>query len=278
MQVPSPAFPLGIPVFLPTLRGPMPRLPLSLSIVSFNEETNLRRCLDSVANLVEEIVVVDSGSTDRTLEVAKEFGAITQHQKWLGHRDQKGVALGLCTKPWVLVLDCDEEVSPELRADIVRFFESGDCDRHDGAWMNRRTWFLGRWIRHGDWYPDRKLRLLRRAVAKAGGEPEHDKFDLLGTLPTLRFSGDLLHYSFRDINHYLTKQVEFTDHFLARERAAGRGFSLFKALARPAWRFFRAYVLRLGFLDGFPGLWIAGATAFFNFVRYSRRFDDKASS
>ena len=252
----------------------MPRLPLSISIVSCNEETNLRRCLASAAELAQEIVVVDSGSTDKTLEVAKEYGAIIQHQKWLGHRDQKGVALGLCTQPWVLVLDCDEELSPALREDIVRFFESGDSERYDGAWMNRLTWFLGRWIRHGDWYPDSKLRLLRRSVAKAGGSPEHDKFDLNGTLPTRTLKGDLLHYSFRDVSHYLTKQVQFSDDFLTRERSKGKRFSLFKVLARPTWRFFRAYILRLGFLDGFPGLWIAGATAFFNFVRYSRTFED----
>ncbi len=257
----------------------MPRLPLSISIVSFNEEANLRRCLNPVADLAEEIVVVDSGSTDRTCEVAREeYAAKVQHQPWLGHRDQKGVALGLCTQPWVLVLDCDEEVCPTLRADIVRFFESGDHERHDGAWMNRKTWFLGRWITHGDWYPDRKLRLLRREKARSGGSPEHDRFDLAGDGPTLRLKGDLLHYSFRDVSHYLSKQVQFSDDFLARQREGGKKFSLFKVVARPAWRFFRAYVLRLGFLDGFPGLWIAAATAFFNFVRYSRTFEDKTRS
>lgn len=253
----------------------MPGLPLSISIVSFNEEANLRRCLSSVADLAEEIVVVDSGSTDKTCEVAREFGAKVQHQPWLGHRDQKGVALGLCTRPWVLVLDCDEVVSPELRTAILSFFEQGDAERFDGAWMNRKTWFLGRWITHGDWYPDRKLRLLRREKAKSGGSPEHDKFELVGDGPTRRLEGDLLHYSFRDVSHYLLKQVQFSDDFLVRERARGRGFSLFKVIARPFWRFFRAYVLRLGFLDGFAGLWIAGATAFFNFVRYSRTFEDQ---
>lgn len=253
----------------------MPRLPLSLSIVSMNEETNLRRCLQSAADLVSEIVVVDSGSTDRTLEVAAEFGARVQHQKWLGHRDQKQVALNLCTQPWVLVMDCDEEISPELWASIERFFAVEDSQRPTGATMNRRTWFMGAWIRHGDWYPDRKLRLFRRASAKAGGEPEHDKFELSPGSNTAHLAGDLLHYSFRDMSHYLNKQVQFTEEFLRRERNAGRGFSLFNAVFRSWWRFFRAYVLRLGVLDGFPGFWIATATAFFAFVRYSRIYEDQ---
>lgn len=246
---------------------------MSLSIVSLNEETNLRRCLQSAADLVSEIVVVDSGSTDQTCEVAREFGARVQHQAWLGHRDQKQVALNLCTQPWVLVMDCDEELSPELRSSLERFFASGDAERLDGACMNRLTWFLGRWIRHGDWYPDRKLRLFRRDKARAGGEPEHDKFELAPGSTLVHLRGDLLHYSFRDISHYLNKQVQFTEEFLKRERKAGRGFSLFKAVSRPLWRFFRAYVLRLGVLDGFAGLWIAAATAFFAFVRYSRTFE-----
>lgn len=254
----------------------MPRLPLSLSIVSMNEETNLRRCVQSAADLVSEIVVVDSGSTDRTLDVAREFGARTQHQPWLGHRDQKQVALDLCTQPWVLVMDCDEELSPELRASIQQFFATDDASRPDGATMNRLTWFLGTWIRHGDWYPDRKLRLFRREKARAGGEPEHDRFDLSPGAITTHLQGDLLHYSFRDMSHYLNKQVQFTEEFLKRERKAGRGFSLFNAVFRSWWRFFRAYVLRLGVLDGFPGFWIAVSTAFFAFVRYSRTYEDPA--
>ena len=255
----------------------MPRLPLSLSIVSMNEETNLRRCLNSAADLAAEIVVVDSGSTDKTLEVAREFGAHVHHQPWLGHRDQKQVALDHCTQPWVLVMDCDEELSPELRHSIEQFFAGDETSRADGAFMNRRTWFLGTWIRHGDWYPDRKLRLFRRDKAKTGGAPEHDKFEMAAGSSTVPLSGDLLHYSFRDISHYLNKQVQFTEEFLKRERKAGRSFSLFNALTRPLWRFFRAYVLRLGVLDGFAGLWIAAATAFFAFVRYSRTFEEQAA-
>ncbi len=255
----------------------MSRLPLSLSIITCNEEVNLRRCLASAAELASEIIVVDSGSKDGTCAVATEFGARVQHQDWLGHRDQKNIALGLCTQPWVLALDSDEELSAELRQSILAFFESGEHERNDGAWMNRRTWFLGRWIRHGDWYPDRKLRVFRHDRATWSGSPEHDYIALAGDGPTTRLSGDLLHYSFRDISHYLSKHIGYADVFLAREQARGRGFSWLSVLTRPPWRFLRAYVLRLGFLDGFPGLWIAVATAFYAFVRYSRTYENPKS-
>jgi len=248
-------------------------LPLSLSIVSCDEEVNLRRCLASVAGLAREIVVVDSGSKDGTLEVARAFGARVVHQDWLGYRDQKNVALGLCTQPWVLALDCDEEVSLELREALVRFFESGDDGRFAGAEMARKVFFLGRWITHGDWYPDRKIRLFLREKARWGGSPEHDRVELTeGAVK--RLEGDLLHYSFRDMAHYISKINGFADVFLERQKADGAEWSLVAAVFRPWWRFFRAYVLRRGFLDGFPGFWIAIATAFFAFVRYSRKYED----
>lgn len=252
----------------------MAALPLSIAIVSKNEEANLRRCLRSAAGLAAEIIVVDSGSTDGTLAVAAEFGAQVHHQDWLGYRDQKNVALRFCARPWVLALDCDEELSPQLRQSIVAFFEGGYDDRMAGAWMARKVWFLGRWITHGDWYPDRKLRLFRREGAIWGGSPEHDRIELTG--PTTVLAGDLHHFSFRDIRHYISKINTFSDVFLERQKEAGARWSLLHTVFRPWWRFFRAYVLRRGFLDGFPGFWIATATAFFAFVRYSRKFEHEA--
>jgi glycosyltransferase involved in cell wall biosynthesis len=248
--------------------------PLSLSIIARNEEANIARCLRSAAGLAQEIVVVDSGSTDRTRQIAEGFGAKVTHQDWLGHRDQKNVALGLCTQPWVLALDCDEELSAELRQSIEGFFREALPDRFDGAECNRKVWFLGRWITHGDWYPDRKLRLFRRDKAKWAGSPEHDYVELNGAVS--RLNGDLHHYSFPSMSRYVEKINTFSDVFLARQKAEGKEWSLFATLFRPLWRFFRAYVLRAGFLDGFPGLWIAVSTAYFAFVRYSRKFEDEA--
>lgn len=250
--------------------------PLSISIISCNEESNIARCLKSAEGLASEIVVVDSGSMDRTCEIAVGFGAKVQHLDWLGHRDQKNVALKLCTQPWVLALDCDEELSSELRRSIERFFEGGQSGSFDGGTCNRKVWFLGRWITHGDWYPDRKLRLFRREKARWGGSPEHDYIELDGR--SILLAGDLHHYSFPSINRYIDKINVFSDVFLQRQKAEGRSWSLPANLLRPLWRFFRAYVLRRGFLDGFPGLWIAVSTAFFAFVRYSRKYEDEVTS
>lgn len=250
--------------------------PLSLALTACNEEARIARCLQSAADFAEEIIVVDSGSTDRTGEIAQGFGAKVVHQDWLGHSAQKQVALTHCTRPWVLLLDCDEELSPELRQGIEQFFRDGSSEKFDGAWCSRKVWFLGRWITHGDWYPDRKLRLFRREKARMGGNAAHDKVELDGN--TTHLTGDLHHFSFPSMNDYIAKINPFADAFLERQKAEGRRWSLVSTLSRPLWRFFRAYVLRRGLLDGFPGLWIAISTAYFTFVRYSRKFEDEVGS
>lgn len=239
-------------------------------MITRNEAANLGRCLDSVAGLAAETVVMDSGSTDGTRDIALAHGVRWVHQDWLGYRDQKQAALLLCTQPWVLALDADEEVSPEMRAEIVDFLKTR-AESHDGASFPRKVWFLGRWITHGDWYPDRKLRLVRRAVAKWGGSPEHDKLEVPGAVQTCR--GDLHHFSFPSMARYVEKINIFAEEYLKRQLAAGQTWSLAETLFRPAWRFVRAYILRRGFMDGFPGLWIAWSTAYQTFVRHSRLYE-----
>jgi glycosyltransferase involved in cell wall biosynthesis len=248
---------------------------LSLAITACNEEKRLPSCLASVGNLAGEIILVDSGSTDRTVEIASEAGARIISQEWLGHCAQKQVALDACTRPWVLILDCDEELSPRLRSSIEDFFRSGDSDWYHGCRFNRKVRFLGRWITHGDWYPDTKLRLVRRDKARMGGDASHDMVLVDGAVKHLR--GDLLHDSFPTIRSYLEKIGPFADGFAERKRNEGSGWSLASNLLRPLWRFFRAYVLRLGFLDGFPGFWIAFATSFSVFVRYSRLYEEEVT-
>lgn len=246
-------------------------LPLSVSIVACNEEERLPRCLASVAGLAAEIIVLDSGSTDATRRIAADAGARVIHQEWLGYRDQKNAALTHCTQPWVLALDADEELSTSLRAEIEGFFAGGADRTWHGASFPRKVWFLGRWITHGDWYPDRKLRLVRREGARWAGSPEHDFLEVDG--PVTRFRSDLHHFSFPDTATFIRKINVFADEYLKRELAAGHRWSLAGNVTRPLWRFFRGYVLRRGFLDGFPGLWIAVGIAFQTFVRHSRTYE-----
>lgn len=251
-------------------------LPVSVSIVTCNEARNLPRCLASVAGLAEEIVVMDSGSQDATRDIAAGAGARVLHQDWLGYRDQKNAVLAQCTQPWVLALDADEEVSPALRAEIEMFFQDGRHQQFHGASFPRKVWFLGRWITHGDWYPDRKLRLVRRDGARWAGSPEHDFLESTG--PVVRLNADLHHFSFPDTATFIRKINVFADEYLKRELAAGRQWSLLGNVVRPLWRFFRGYVLRRGFLDGFPGLWIAAGVAFQTFVRHSRTYEHAAAA
>ncbi|MEO5960915.1 MAG: glycosyltransferase family 2 protein [Opitutaceae bacterium] len=249
-------------------------LPLSVVIVAKNEAHNLPRCLASVQGWVAEIVVTLNDTTDASEAIAKSHGARVHHLPWQGYRDTKNAALALATHDWVLSLDADEEVSPALRADLATFFAQPRFDRFSGAQFPRTVWFIDRWITHGDWYPDHCLRLLRRGFARWGGDEfVHEKVACDGTVAVLR--GDLHHYSFPTLAAHVAKINPFADLFVRQQQARGKKFSLAAAILRPGWRFFRGYVLKLGFLDGYPGFYIAWATAFGALVRYSRLYEAK---
>jgi glycosyltransferase involved in cell wall biosynthesis len=248
--------------------------PLSLSvvIVARNEAQNLPRCLASVRGWVDETIVVLNDTTDDSAAIAQKFGAHVHPLPWQGYRDTKNAALALAAHNWVLSLDADEEVSPALRDDIVAFF--GDADQFAAARFPRKVWFIDRWITHGDWYPDYSLRLFRRDRARWGGDKYvHEKIDCDGPIATLR--GDLHHYSFPTLASHVAKINPFADLFVRQQAARGRKFSVFAAVFRPAWRFGRGYFLKRGFLDGFPGFYVATATAFGAFVRHSRLYEEQ---
>lgn len=235
-----------------------------------NEAATLPRCLASVQGWVDEVVVALNQTTDDSEAVARTAGARVHALEWHGYRDTKNAALALAKHNWVLSLDADEEVSPALRRDLTSFF--GDADQYSGARFPRKVWFIDRWITHGDWYPDHCLRLFRRDRARWGGDAfVHEKVECDGDVATLR--GDLHHYSFPTLSSHVAKITPFADLFVRQQEAKGGRFSLAAAVFRPAWRFFRAYVLRRGFLDGFPGFYIAWATAFSTLVRYSRLYE-----
>lgn len=238
----------------------MPAPSLSVSLVTKNEAANLARCLESIQGLASEIVIVDSGSTDDTRAIAERFGARWFERPWPGFREQKNAALAECTGEWVLALDADEALSPELRAELERFLAAPTSA---GADFPRRSWFLGRWIRHGDWYPDRVLRLFRREAGQWSGTREHTAVALHGSCAHLR--ADLLHWPFPNMRRFVEKQLSYAESYATDARPA----SGLKCFSRAAWRGLRGYVLKGGFLDGFPGLWIAVGNAYATFLKYS---------
>jgi glycosyltransferase involved in cell wall biosynthesis len=219
-----------------------------------------------------EIVVVLNDTTDASESLALAAGAKVQHLPWQGFRDTKNAALALASQPWALCLDADEEVSPALQSSLRTFFARPDLNQYAGARFPRKVWFIDRWITHGDWYPDLSLRLIRRDRARWGGDPfVHEKMECTGPVATLR--GDLHHYSFPTLSSHVAKINPFADLFLKQHQARGTRFSVAAAIFRPFWRFLRAYIFKLGFLDGWVGFYIAWATAFGAFVRYSRLYE-----
>jgi glycosyltransferase involved in cell wall biosynthesis len=247
-------------------------LAISVCIVAKNESANLPRLLASVAGWAGEIVVVLNTTTDDSEAIARSYGAHVVHQPWLGFRDTKNTALALCTQPWVLTLDADEEISPALKQDILSFFAGDGPSRFAGVRFPRKVWLINRWITHGDWYPDLSLRLFRRDAAKWGGDAHvHEKIEITGAVVTLK--GDLHHYTMPSIYQYINKIPYFTDLSLKQQIEKGRSFSVASTLFRSSWRFFRAYILRRGFLDGYPGFIIAVLTAFSTFIRYTRLYE-----
>ncbi|MCG3133097.1 MAG: hypothetical protein HMLKMBBP_00190 [Planctomycetes bacterium] len=246
----------------------MTRPKLSVCIVAMNEEANISDCLSS-ADFADEWVVVDSHSTDRTRELAAAAGARVIERDWPGHVQQKNFALSEATHDWVLCLDADERVSPELRASILAALGSpGDAAGFECA---RRTFYLGRWIRHGGWYPDRKLRLFRRSRARWGGTNPHDHVVTdPGGGPVRRIGGDLLHLSYRSLSDHLRTIDSFTSIAAREKHAAGRRAGLLDLTLRPFGKFVRMYVLRAGFLDGAAGFCAAVSGAYYVFLKYAK--------
>ena len=247
-------------------------LPISVVVVAKNEAQNLPRCLASVQGWVAEIVVALNDTTDDSAAVAARFGAKVPTLPWQGYRDTKNAALALAAHDWVLSLDADELVSPELRRELEAFFARGDGAHFAGAQFPRKVWFINRWICHGDWYPDLSLRLLHRGRARWGGDAfVHEKVECDGPVATLR--GDLLHHPFPTIGTQQMKSMEYARLFAEKQVAQSQPWSLGATFFRPSWRFFRGYILRRGFLDGFPGFVSAVATSNYTFLRYACHYE-----
>lgn len=243
-------------------------LPLSVCMISGAEAPRIGRALESISGWAAEIVVVlNAEVNDGTEKLALERGAKVFREPWKGFIGQKNSATGKATQPWLLNVDADECVSPELAQEIARVIES-PAAAAAAFEFPRCTFYCGRWIRHGDWYPDRVLRLWRRGAAHWSGEDPHARLEVHGSIGRLK--SDLLHFTNETIAHHVQKIIPYSDGFLRHNLAEGRVPSAFDFVVRPFWRFVRAYFLRMGFLDGWQGYYIAWLNAFSAATRYAR--------
>ncbi len=260
----------------------MPESPLlSVAIVTHNEEANLARTLASVARTLasvawtEEIVVVDSFSTDRTVEIAQSFGAIVLQREWPGFAAQKNFALDQCTGDWLLSLDADEELSSELQAELRALL--GSHPSADAFYLKRRNLFLGRWMKHGGLYPDAKLRLFRRKLDLRFTErPVHEVIHTTGRTATL--AGDLIHHAYPTLSNYIEHMDRYST--LGAALLAGRGRTsrtlpafLANVALLPALTFLKNYILRLGLLDGREGLLLHFYQAVYTSWKYAKAWE-----
>jgi hypothetical protein len=249
-----------------------PRSSISCCIICFNEEANIRRCLESV-QWCDEIVVVDSFSTDRTVEICREYTSRIIQRPWPGYVEQKRFALAQTTYEWVLNVDADEEVSPALRQEILFVLQRND-PAVDGLSIPRLVYYLGRWWRHG-WYPGHRLRLFRKAKVRWGGVDPHEKVLLRGHEDLLH--GDLYHYTYKNISDHLRAVNGLTDVAVREQALRGNRTSLPDLLLHPLWRFLRFYFLRGTFTYGVPGFFVAGTSAFYVFLKYAKLWEQTVS-
>jgi glycosyltransferase involved in cell wall biosynthesis len=244
---------------------------LSALVIAGNEEPVIERCLSSL-RFCDEIVVLDSESRDRTAELARRYTERVYVEPWRGYAAQKQRALELCRGEWVLWVDCDEVVSPELASSVRRAIESGGRSR--GFFVRRRVRYLGRWIRHGGWGDDWVLRLFRRDGARFSEEKVHERVLVGGACG--RLDGILEHHSYRDLAHHWEKIRDLSRLWAEQESARGRRGHVADLLFRPPVRFVKIYLVRLGCFDGWRGLVIAGLASAYVFLKYARLMEERS--
>jgi len=242
---------------------------ISACVITFNEEANIRRCLNSLT-WCDEIVILDSFSTDRTIEICKEYTDRVFQSPWEGYILQRNRIRDLATCEWVLFLDADEEVSPLMR-DEIDFELSKDDSDYVGFEFPRQVYYLGKWIRHGEWYPDLKLRLFMRERGTSGGVEPHDMVIVDGLTKTLK--GQIWHYTYDDLTDHITQTNRFSTISARAKFESGQRFSWMDFLLRPPFRFFKSFILKAGVLDRRRGLIIATVSAFGVFMKYAKLWE-----
>ena len=239
---------------------------ISACIIVLNEEKNIRDCLESV-KWADEIVVVDAFSKDKTVSICKEYTDRVLQRKWTGFYDQVLFVVEAAQNPWILYIEADERISPELHEEIQREFSAKRVD-WDGFSIPRLSQFLGGWIHHGSWYPDRLNRIFRKDKLNLIGPNPHLKMRVNGSVKKLK--GNLLHYTAQDMGWFLNKMDNYTESIARVKHEQGKVCHWWDLIARPPVRFFKSYILKAGFLDGIRGFIIAVLGALYVFTKYTK--------
>jgi len=242
---------------------------ISATVITLNEQRHIRQCLESLRGIADEMIVVDSGSQDTTLEIASQFGAKTFVREWTNYAEQKNFASSLAQYEWILSLDADESLSSSLRQDILQAKQNGT----EGVAFEfpRKAFYLGRWIEHSGWYPDHKIRLYLKKKAQWEGRFVHEALHVDG--PVVRLRGDLLHYSCESISEHLRSLDRYTtlaaeDLWHRRKRSHSTDL-----LVSPLTAFVKTYWLKQGFKDGMQGFVIACFAGYYNFVKHAKLWE-----
>ncbi len=237
---------------------------LSVIIITKNESSNIRDCLNSLVGVANEVIVLDSGSIDDTCKIASECGAkVVRRDDWRGFGAQKNRALELVEKDWVLSIDADERLSPELNSEIKDVLSNPLVDCY---LIPRKSWYCGRFIKHSGWRPDYVARLFKKGAASFSTNLVHEKLEYSG--PTKKLNSNLIHYSFVDFSQVLAKMDAYSTHSAQQMYQAGRRAGILSAIGHGLWSFFRTYFLKLGFLDGAQGFMLAVSNAQGSYYRY----------
>ena len=243
------------------------KLKISATIITFNEENNIARCIDSLLSVADEIVVVDSFSTDRTEEICRSKGVKFIQHKFEGHIEQKNFAITQASHPRILSLDADEALSPELASSILNAKQKW---KFDGYEFNRLTNYCGKWIRHCGWYPDKKIRLWDRSAGQWGGINPHDAIKMKSGMSIGYLKGDLLHYSYTSIRQHIDQLNYFTEIMAKEAVTKGKNATMLNLFFSPGIKFFKSYLIQLGILDGYYGFIVCTLSSFATFIKYTK--------
>ena len=251
----------------------MTAVQLSVTIITFNEEKNIERCINSVKELADEVLVVDSYSTDRTKAICQKLRVRFLEHKFEGHIQQKNYAIDQAKYDYILALDADEALTAELFRSIQQVKQHW---KYDAYRFNRLTSYCGKWIRHCGWYPDTKLRLWNRNQGRWGGENPHDSVKIAEGATTHDLHGDLLHYSFPSIQDHADTANRFSE--IASDEAVRKNRKvniLVHVILNPVFTFVKKYFFQLGFLDGYYGFIVCVLSAYSNFLKYSKNYSNR---